>query len=29
MKVRELTARLERADAEDTVLIDTDSRCNN
>ena len=27
MKVRELTARLERADPEDTVLINTDSRC--
>ena len=27
MKVRELTARLERADPEDTVLIDTDSQC--
>lgn len=27
MKVRELAARLERADPEDTVLIDTDSRC--
>lgn len=27
MKVRELTARLERADPEGTVLIDTDSRC--
>lgn len=27
MKVRELTARLEHADPEDTVFIDPDSRC--
>ncbi len=27
MKVRELVARLEKADPEDIVLIDTDSQC--
>ncbi len=27
MKVRELVARLEKADPEDVVLIDTDSQC--
>jgi len=27
MKVRELLARLEKADPEDTVLIDSDSQC--